>query len=74
MKNGICPKCEAREVHLFTGTGAELSIRIGAFSAASVIYYICTSCGYVELFVENKEDLPRIEAKCPKIGEGVLNL
>jgi predicted nucleic-acid-binding Zn-ribbon protein len=67
MKDGICPKCEEREVHVFTGTGAELSIRLGAFSGASVIYYICANCGYVELFVENKADLPKIAAKYPKV-------
>ncbi|MBS1792309.1 MAG: hypothetical protein JSS81_00565 [Acidobacteria bacterium] len=68
MKNGICPKCEARAVHLFSGTGAELSIRLGPFSAAGVVYYVCTSCGYVELFVEDREKLPRIAEKYPKVG------
>lgn len=67
MKDGICPKCAAREVHIFRGTGAELSIRLGAFSAAGVIYYICTACGYVELFVDDKEKLPRIAEKYPKV-------
>jgi hypothetical protein len=67
MKDGICPKCEAREVHLFTRTAAELSINLSFFGSAGLAYYICTNCGYVELFVEDKEKLPRIAEKYPKV-------
>jgi hypothetical protein len=67
MKDGICPKCAAREVHIFKNTGAELSINVGFFGAAGVVYYICTGCGYIELFVDDKENLPKIAAKYPKV-------
>ena len=67
MKDGICPKCEAREVHVSNGTSSEVSVRLGAFSSAGMLYYICTACGYVEMFIENKADLPRIAEKYPKV-------
>lgn len=67
MKDGVCPKCAAREVRLFKNTGAELSINVGFFGAASVVYYICTSCGYIELFVDDKANLPKIAEKYPKV-------
>jgi predicted nucleic-acid-binding Zn-ribbon protein len=67
MQDGICPKCEAKAVHVFNGTGAELAVRLGVFSAANVVYYICTSCGYVELYVNDKSDLPKIAEKYPKV-------
>ncbi len=67
MKDGICPKCEAKDVHVSNGTSVEVSVRLGAFSSASVLYYICTACGYVEMFIENKADLPRIAEKYPKV-------
>jgi hypothetical protein len=66
MKDGVCPKCEAKEVHVY-GTSAELSVRLGAFSSAGVAYYICANCGYVELFIENKADLPKIAEKYPRV-------
>lgn len=67
MKNGICPKCEAREVHLYADAAIEMAVYLGYFKSAGLKYYICTQCGYVELFVENKEDLPRIAEKYPKV-------
>ncbi len=45
MKDGICPKCEEKEVHVSNGTSVEASVRVGVFSKASVADYICTNCG-----------------------------
>ena len=67
MKAGICPKCERKEVHVFKNTAAELSINVGVFSAAGLVYYVCTNCGYVELFVDDKEKLPKIAEKYPRV-------
>lgn len=67
MKNGICPKCNGKEVHLYKNTGAELAISVGFLGSASVVYYICTDCGYVELFVEDKSKLPKIAEKYPRV-------
>lgn len=68
MKNGICSKCESRDVHVYDKAAIEMSIAISMFNSASLIYYICTNCGYVELFVKNRESLPLIAEKYPKVG------
>jgi len=67
MKTGICPKCEARKVHIFKNTAAELSINLSFFGSAGLIYYICTNCGYIEMFVEDHKKLPQIAEKYPKV-------
>jgi hypothetical protein len=66
MKDGICPKCEAKEVHVYSSS-TEVSVKLSTFGSAGLVYYICTNCGYVELFVEDKENLPRIAEKYPKV-------
>lgn len=66
MKDGICTKCQGKEVHVYSAS-AELSVRLGAFSSAGVGYYICTDCGHMELFIEKKGDLPKIAGKYPKV-------
>ena len=68
MKDGICTKCETKEVHIYTNTGTEQSISISMFNSAAVMYYICTNCGYIELFVEDKRKLSKIAEKYPKIN------
>ncbi len=67
MKDGICPKCGAREVHRYDKTPVEFSIALSFFNSASVVYYICAGCGYVELFVDDPSKLPQIAEKYPKV-------
>lgn len=67
MKDGICPKCDAKQVHLFKNTSSEMAINLGVFESARVVYYICTNCGYVEIFIEDETKLPKIAEKYPKV-------
>jgi hypothetical protein len=67
MKNGICPKCEGEDVRLVNGRSPHLSIGLGFFGSANLVYYVCTGCGYVELFVESRVDLPKIAENYPKV-------
>ena len=67
MKNGICPKCESKEIRVISNTATEVAIAITWASTASLDYYVCTNCGYIELFVQEPELLPRIAEKYPKI-------
>ena len=67
MQNGICPKCEAKEVHRVTNTSSETAIALSFLSTAFLDYYVCTKCGYVELFVQGKTLLPKIAEKYPKV-------
>ena len=68
MKNGVCSKCGANDVHLVPQTAVEVSIAISWMSTANIDYYVCTGCGYVELFVKDKPLLPKIAEKYPKVS------
>ncbi len=67
MKNGICPKCEAKDVHVVTNNMMEVAVPITWLRRAYINYYVCTNCGYVEIFVKNKYYLPKIAEKHPKV-------
>lgn len=68
MKNGQCPKCGAQEVHLMNGPFADtVSVPLGSWSSASADYYVCVKCGYLEFYVRNPDDLPKIAEKWPRI-------
>lgn len=64
----ICSKCGADDLHLIDQTAVEVSIAITWSTTASIEYRVCTSCGFVELYVKNKLLLPRIAEKYPKVG------
>ncbi len=76
MKNGICPKCKAEEIYHGLATDGEglsagsycLCIEIIAGASSDereqktlwIDTYICSACGYVEMYVSNWEDLPNL--------------
>jgi hypothetical protein len=69
MKDGICPKCDARAVHLMNGPYADLvHVPISTWSNASTDYYICVECGYLEIYVRDRSDLPKIARRWPRVG------
>ncbi len=68
MKKGTCPKCGTKEVHVVSNTASEVAIAINFLNTAFLNYYVCTGCGYVELFVKDTENLPKIAAKYPKVS------
>ena len=68
MKDGICPKCEAKEVRLVENTAWMFAIRLTFLQKAMLNYYVCTNCGYVELFVKGESLLPKIAEKYPKVN------
>lgn len=67
MKDGACPKCGSNEIHVVSNTATEVAIAIKWSSTAYLTYYVCTECGYVELYVKDKHLLPRIAEKYPKV-------
>ena len=68
MRTGVCPKCDAREVHLVEKTPTELAIALGWTNTAFVNFYVCTKCGYLEVFVKDRKLLPNIAERYPKVG------
>lgn len=69
MKNGICPKCSAENVRLVAGNRTEVSVATkGVFSSgAFTCFYVCGDCGYLEIYVEKEEDLPKICEAWPQV-------
>lgn len=66
MKNGICPKCNGEEVHLVANTKIEVAINV-AREMSYLSYYVCTTCGYTELYVQDFTQLPAIVAQYRKV-------
>jgi len=67
MKDGTCPKCGAKEVHMVDGNRTSIEIPLGWASKTFVNLYVCVKCGYVESYVEDMADLPKIAERWRKI-------
>jgi hypothetical protein len=68
LRSGVCPNCEATEVH---HDGAQLvlskpPIRVGLGGTARRVQYVCTACGLVEDFVD-PAGARLIRAKWPRV-------
>jgi len=73
MKNGVCPKCQSREVY----SGAQLkwksgihsvnSIPVNSFRLAPLDNYVCGQCAYVESYIAKESDLSAIKKKWPVV-------
>ena len=67
MSDGRCHRCNSESVHVVDA--GSLSIPISAFSVAVLGLYVCVSCGYAELYVKDREMLPKIAAKYVSVAE-----
>ena len=65
MKNtNICPKCGGNKVLPVKDVMGERGIQLvlGWLSSVPVTRYVCTGCGYVESWVDDKH-LPELKAR-----------
>ncbi|NTV99777.1 MAG: hypothetical protein HGA19_00560 [Oscillochloris sp.] len=63
MKSGIYPKCRAATVSTRRqGIGAERAITVDLtfWLSAELTTYVCTTCGYVESYVAELRELPKL--------------
>ena len=67
MSDGQCPGCASEGVHVADVGG--LSIPVSAFFVAPLGLYVCAGCGHAELYVKDKELLPKIAAKYVSVAE-----
>jgi len=73
MKNGICPRCQGKEI--FNGTGVfyksgmqhSNTIPVSLFRAAALDNFVCGQCGYVESYIAKEKDLAAIKKKWPLV-------
>ncbi len=66
MKNtGRCPKCASNEIRVSRRRTWATMIQLNrtVFGAVYTSWFICTSCGFVETWVENKSDLDKVREK-----------
>ena len=71
MKNSCrCPKCGSDRIaripdngRYANGNNIYLRSAVVLADRIPLIKYICCECGYVEEWVENREDLTKIEAR-----------
>jgi len=71
MKKGICIKCDSHEIYKRTrnkwGLSIPHSIPLSGIIRALVVDYICSSCGYIEEYVEDEKSLKSIKDKWGKV-------
>lgn len=77
MKNGTCPKCNSTTVYtkrqgISFASDTYFYVRISSErmsrSVSEVDHYICTTCGYVELYIEDKTKLEAVAKDWKKVG------
>ena len=60
MKNGVCPKCNSTEIYCGAGglkaASGECHLEMGNFSPKVIFLstYLCTQCGYTEMYVADR--------------------
>ena len=60
MKNNeVCPKCNSKEI-VKVKHSHNSKIYIGFADKARLAKYVCTSCGYIEEWIDNETDLGKI--------------
>jgi hypothetical protein len=75
MKQGVCPQCSSRKVHVNTnvlgkaGAYGGNAIPITAWSGVALDNYVCVDCGYVELYISDVGALRKIAENWPKANK-----
>jgi hypothetical protein len=69
MRNGRCTHCGCETVHAKPKSvlGCHLGVKIGVWGYAQLYPYVCTTCGYTELYVLRKSQLAKIAEKWPRV-------
>lgn len=76
MKDGTCPKCNMNDVHCNPEEWSHpySGISIGFMSSALLHHAVCVNCGYVELYILDKNTRQEIARRWvhvePEQGEG----
>jgi Zn ribbon nucleic-acid-binding protein len=60
MRDGICPKCRAREVYVSGDDLHAVDSPVKMWSRTALRLYVCAACGYLEEYLQNEKDLAGI--------------
>ena len=66
MKNGICPKCKS--IRVYFKDYELIEVRING-KQVQYTAYICTDCGYLEMYVTDTDALSKIAVRAEKLGD-----
>lgn len=56
-----CPKCESEAIKRIPGENqSKIGIQTGVLSWVPVTRYVCTTCGFIEQYVEGDDALQKI--------------
>ena len=62
-KHGVCPKCASQGIATIKSEfGTRNKIMIELLTFADVTRYICTSCGYMEQYIEDEKALEKLRS------------
>ena len=66
MKRGTCLKCDSDDVYF-----KEYALNAVNLDGKNVPYidYVCTSCGYFETYITDKNALSKIADRAEKLGD-----
>jgi len=72
MKNGLCPKCGARDIRVQRGSRRPDDFRnylsLGWWSSGARVYnYACIACGYLESYID-AADLMKVAGKWDRVA------
>jgi predicted nucleic-acid-binding Zn-ribbon protein len=67
MKNGKCPKCNSREIYKNSSVSSRSTLVVSLFKQARLQDYVCSQCGYLEVYVFKSEDLKKIKEKWKRV-------
>lgn len=69
MRSGSCPKCKEQQVYYQEKPlkNPRSVVGISSFGQARLQTYICTSCGYVEEYIHDNDDMLRIREKWTQV-------
>ena len=66
MKNGTCPKCNVQEIYVNTTETHGIHVPLGR-DFVFTEEYVCSTCGYLEFYVQHKADLQRVSERYRKV-------
>jgi len=72
MKSGKCPKCGSTNVHYKRGglgfsNSSSIYVYLPQSQPTSPMEYVCTSCGYTEIYIVEAARLAEIDKAWPKV-------
>lgn len=71
MKNGICPKCDGREIYRQTGNPHALetiALSDGVVNrGAAPVKYICAACGFLEYYLQEPQHIQTIRENWERV-------